>query len=237
VSAEGFAERLESVRARIAAAARRAGRDAADVTLVGVSKRMPADRMAEAARAGLACVGENYVQEAREKRTALEALPETRALRWHLIGSLQRNKARDAVASFDVVETVDRVSLAQELDRRAAQAGRTLEVLLQVNVSGEPQKAGARPEQVEALLGACAELPHLRVTGLMAVPEAADDPERTRPSFARLRALRDELRAVPGGAGLRELSMGMSADFEVAIEEGATLVRVGTALFGPREVA
>jgi len=235
VSVGSFAERLAAVRARIGAAARRAGRDPAAVTLVGVSKRMPPERVAEAARAGLACVGENYVQEAREKKAALDPLPEARALRWHLIGNLQRNKARDAVATFDVVETVDRPGLAQELERRAAQAGRAHEVLLQVNVTGEPQKAGAAPQDVAALLCACAELPHLRVTGLMTVPEAAADPERTRPCFAQLRALRDALRDAPGGAGLRELSMGMSADFEVAIEEGATLVRVGTALFGPRE--
>ncbi len=228
-----FATRLAAVRSRIVAAARRAGRDAREITLVGVSKRMPAERIAEAARAGLACIGENYVQEAREKRAALADCPQ--ALRWHLIGNLQRNKARDAVALFDVIETVDRAALAEELDRRAAAAGRTLEILLQVNVSGEPQKAGARPQDVAALLAACAALPHLRVTGLMTVPEAADDAEATRPAFARLRALRDALRAAPGGQTLRDLSMGMSADFEVAIEEGATLVRVGTALFGPRE--
>lgn len=228
-----FATRLAAVRSRIEAAALRAGRDAREITLVGVSKRMPAERIAEAARAGLACIGENYVQEAREKRAALADCPQ--ALRWHLIGNLQRNKARDAVALFDVIETVDRAALAEELDRRAAAAGRTLEILLQVNVSGEPQKAGARPQDVAVLLAACAALPHLRVTGLMTVPEAADDAEATRPAFARLRALRDALRTAPGGQTLRDLSMGMSADFEVAIEEGATLVRVGTALFGPRE--
>ena len=231
----GFAERLASVRARMAAAAQRAGRDPREVTLVGVSKRMPAASVAEAARAGLRCVGENYVQEAREKRAALADCAEAQGLRWHLIGNLQRNKARDAVALFDVIETLDRAELAQELERRAAAAGRTLEVLLQVNVSGEPQKAGAQPEAVAALLAACAGLPHLRVTGLMTVPEVADDAEATRPCFARLRALRDALRGESDAESLRELSMGMSTDFEVAIEEGATLVRVGTALFGPRE--
>jgi hypothetical protein len=231
----GFAERLASVRARMAAAAQRAGRDPREITLVGASKRMPAASVAEAARAGLACVGENYVQEAREKRAALADCAEAQGLRWHLIGNLQRNKAREAVALFDVIETLDRAELAQELERRAAAAGRTLEVFLQVNVSGEPQKAGAQPEAVPALLAACAGLSHLRVTGLMTVPEVADDAEATRPSFARLRALRDALRAESDAASLRELSMGMSTDFEVAIEEGATLVRVGTALFGPRE--
>ena len=235
MSAETIAARLASIRARIATAARRAGRDPGDVTLVGVAKRMPAESVAEAARAGLTCVGENYVQEARDKRAALAGRSEAQGLRWHFIGNLQRNKARDAVALFDVVETVDRAEIARELDRRAAAAERTLEVLLQVNVSGEPQKSGAAPDEVAALLAACAPLGHLRVAGLMTVPEVSDDPEATRPAFARLRALRDALRERPGGAGLRELSMGMSADFEVAIEEGATLVRVGTALFGPRE--
>lgn len=236
MSEETIAERLASIRVRIASAARRAGRDPAEVTLVGVAKRASAERVAEAARAGLGCIGENYVQEARDKRAALADRPEARRLRWRLIGRLQRNKARDAVALFDVIETVDREPLARELDRRAAEAGRTLEVLLQVNVSREPQKAGIDPAEAPALLAACATLPHLRVCGLMALPEISDDPEATRPAFARLRALRDALRDAPGGASLRELSMGMSADFEVAIEEGATLVRVGTALFGARGV-
>lgn len=230
----GIAERLASVRSRIDAAARRAGRDPREVTLVGVSKRMPAESIAEAARAGLSCVGENYVQEAREKRAALADCPEAQGLSWHLIGHLQRNKARDAVALFDVVETIDREEIARELDRRAAAAGRVLEALIQVNVSGEPQKAGARPEELGALVAACAGLPHLQVTGLMTVPEAAASADDARGAFARLRTLRDALRKAPGGSGLAHLSMGMSADFEVAIEEGATLVRVGTALFGPR---
>lgn len=228
------AERLDRVRTRIARAAERAGRLAADVTLVGVSKRMPAEAVLEAARAGLACVGENYVQEARAKRQALFEEPDARGLRWHLVGPLQRNKARDAVRLFDVIESVDRATLADEMERHAALAGRRVSVLLQVNVSGEAQKAGVAPDAAEALLAHCAALPHLAVEGLMAVPEATDDPESVRPAFAALRAMRDALRAGPHGASLRHLSMGMSADFEVAIEEGATLVRVGTAIFGPR---
>jgi pyridoxal phosphate enzyme (YggS family) len=235
MSVAAFAERLASVRARMDAAARRAGRDPRGITLVGVSKRMPTVRVAEAAQAGLVCVGENYVQEAREKRAALAECAQTRGLRWHLIGSLQRNKVRDALTIFDVIETVDRSALAEEIERRAAALGRRFDVLLQVNVSGEPQKTGAAPEDLPALAQACAALPHLRVTGLMTVPEASDDPEATRPAFAGLRRLRDSLRGAPGCETLRELSMGMSADFEVAIEEGATLVRVGTALFGRRE--
>ena len=204
--------------------------------MVGVTKRVPAERVAEALRAGLGVLGENYVQEARAKADALARLlgaggPHPR---WRLIGRLQRNKARDAVALFEAVETLDRAELAAELDRRAADAGRSLEVLLQVNLSEEAQKGGAAAEELPALLAACADLPHLRVAGLMTVPAASSDPEAALPVFARLRALAAALRDVPGGAGLRELSMGMSADFEVAIEEGATLVRVGTALFGPR---
>jgi len=206
------------------------------VTLVGVTKRVPAERVAEALRAGLGVLGENYVQEARAKAEALATLLGSGGPRprWRLIGRLQRNKARDAVALFEAVETLDRAELAAELDRRAADAGRSLEVLLQVNLSEEAQKGGAAAEELPSLLAACADLPHLRVAGLMTVPAASSDPEAARPVFARLRALAAALRDVPGGAGLRELSMGMSADFEVAIEEGATLVRVGTALFGPR---
>ena len=229
------AARLAEVRARIDAAALRAGREPREVTLVGVTKRVPAERMLEAARAGLICIGENYVQEARAKFAVLASAPEASALRWHLIGNLQRNKARDAALLFDVIETVDRIELATELERRAAAAGRELDVLLQVNVSGEPQKAGVAPGDAPALLAACAPLAHLRVRGLMTVPEATPLPEEGRAAFARLRELRETLRDSEGGESLTELSMGMSADFEVAIEEGATLVRVGTAIFGSRE--
>jgi pyridoxal phosphate enzyme (YggS family) len=151
------------------------------------------------------------------------------------VGRLQRNKARLVVPLFECVESLDRADLAQELAARATGLGRRLEVLLQVNLSGESQKGGAPAGTLPALLATCAALPALRVTGLMTVPAASPDAEKARPVFARLRALRDELRAAPGGAELSELSMGMSADFEVAIEEGATLVRVGSALFGARE--
>jgi len=231
-------ERLAAVRRRIAEAARRAGRDPAAVTLVGVSKRVPAERIAAAVRAGLRDLGESYVQEAGAKIPEVEALlasdPPARPPRWHLVGRLQRNKARDATGLFDVVQSVERPALARELARRAQAAGRRLPVLLQVNLTGEPQKGGAAPESVEELLAACASLSSLEVRGLMTIPEAAADPERSRPVFARLRALAEALARRPGGPDLPELSMGMSADFEVAVEEGATLVRVGTALFGPR---
>jgi pyridoxal phosphate enzyme (YggS family) len=232
------AERLAAVRERVARAAERAGRDPGEVAIVGVSKRKPADAIVEAVAGGLGHVGENYVQEAVAK------LPEVRdglaarglaAPRFHFVGQLQRNKARDVVAWFDCVESVDRESLARALARRAEAAGTRLSVLLQVDLSHEPGKGGAAPDDLPDLLAACAALPHLSVDGLMAVPAPGPDAEASRAPFARLRELRDRLRDAPGGETLRELSMGMSGDFEVAVEEGATLVRIGTAIFGARD--
>jgi pyridoxal phosphate enzyme (YggS family) len=182
-------------------------------------------------------VGENYAQEAREKRPEIQATLEgtpAKLPRWHFIGKLQRNKARLVVPLFDVVQTLDRPALGAELERQAARAGRRLEVHLQVNLSAEAAKGGVAPQALPQLLAASAAWPHIDVRGLMAIPEARPDPEQVRPAFARLRELRDGLRQAQGGAKLWALSMGMSADFEVAIEEGATHVRVGTALFGPR---
>ena len=255
---------VAQVRERIAAAARRSGRNPADVILVGASKRQPLERIAAAVRAGVQHLGENYVQEARDKRPQLESLLHesgTPLPRWHMIGHLQRNKVRTALPLFDLVETIDRAELAREFDRRIASAGdivaqaeppdqgtrRILDVFAQVNVSGEPQKAGVAPEDLPALLEACAPLHHVRVTGLMTLPapmalapsgteaNSGQDSDTLREPFARLRGLRDHLRDAPGGEDLRELSMGMSGDFEIAIEEGATRVRVGTALFGARK--
>jgi pyridoxal phosphate enzyme (YggS family) len=237
VDGAAIAERLAAVRARIDAAAHRANRLPESVTLVGASKRKGADAILAALRAGLRDFGENYVQEGcakiAEVRAALEGLS-LASPRWHFIGHLQRNKVRDVVRDYDVVETLDRESLGDALDRRAAGRGRPLEALIQVNVSREPQKSGAAPEEVPALLARSAGWENLRVTGLMAIP-AAGSPEATRADFARMRALFDTLRSEPGGEQLRELSMGMSSDFETAIEEGATIVRVGTAIFGARE--
>jgi pyridoxal phosphate enzyme (YggS family) len=233
----GVGERLAAVRERIERAAARAGRGGEEITLVGVSKGQPAQAVIRAVRAGLSDVGENYLQEASAKIQKVEVELEglgSPVPRWHFIGRLQRNKVRDVVRHFDAVETVDRDSLGAELERRAAQANRRLRVLLQVNLSNEPQKGGVAPEQLEALLAASADWSQLEVAGLMTVPAAQADPERSRPAFARLRELRDQLREAPGGAGLHELSMGMTADFEVAIEEGATIVRVGTGIFGTR---
>jgi pyridoxal phosphate enzyme (YggS family) len=231
--------RVAEVLGRIAEAARRAGREPSAVTLVGASKRQPIERIAVAVRCGVRHLGENYVQETRDKRPQLEAMLVARDCplpRWHMIGNLQRNKVRDALPLFDLVETVDRPELAREIDKRIASGdGRRLDVLAQVNVSGEPQKSGVSPEALPELLKACALLETLRVVGLMTVPAASGEAKAARKPFARLRELRDHLRDAPGGEALRELSMGMSGDFELAIEEGATLVRVGTALFGVRK--
>jgi pyridoxal phosphate enzyme (YggS family) len=233
-----IAARLAAVRDRVRRAAERAGRSPDDITLVGVAKRKSAALVAAAARAGLRNVGENYVQEALPKILEVKAILEPEEIpapRWHFIGQLQRNKAARVAEDFDLIETVDRTRLAQALEQRAQALGRTLEVLLQVNVSGEAQKGGIEPDALPELLAASVGWPHLRVAGLMAIPAPQSDPEASRPAFARLRALRESLCSNAGGERLRELSMGMSADFEVAIEEGATIIRVGTAIFGPRD--
>lgn len=232
-SAEAIAASLAALRTRIGAAAERAGRNAADVTLIGVAKKHSADAVVAAVAAGLRDVGENFAQEAREKIPAVHAALAARGLpapRWHFLGQLQRNKARLVTPLFDCVHTVDRAALAEELARRAQADGRTLDVLLQVNVDDEAQKGGVAPDALPALFDAARALPGLRIRGLMAIPAPRPD---TRPAFARLRALRDALTRATG-AELPVLSMGMSDDFESAIAEGATCVRIGTALFGER---
>ena len=234
----GLPERLRAVRERAKAAAARAARDPGEVVILGVGKRHPAELIADAIRAGLDHVAESFAQEARDKIPEVEAMLRetgTPPPRWHFVGQLQRNKARYVARLFDCVESVDRIELARELDHRAALAERHLDILIQVKLRGEAQKGGVAPDQVAALLEECRGCERIRVIGLMTVPPASDDPEASRPVFADLRELRAELREKPGGEALRELSMGMSADFEVAIEEGATIVRVGTAIFGPRE--
>lgn len=233
-----IAENAARVRDRIAAAADRAGRDAADVTLVAVTKTRSVDTVRAAVAAGLTDLGENRVGELVEKSDAVPGEAEGGAVRWHLIGSLQRNKARDAAARADLFHALDSVRLADALDRRAEQAGRVLPVLVQVNVSGEDAKGGVEPDAAHDLLAYAAEQAHLRPVGLMGMAALAEDDRDldrlVRPAFRRLRDL-FETYAPAGGAGpLSVLSMGMSGDFEVAVEEGATHVRVGTALFGPR---
>ena len=216
---------LERVRERIARAAARAGRRAEDVLLIGVSKAVEPVRIREAVAAGVPALGENRVQEARAKIAELG-----RAVPWHLVGQLQTNKAKDAVELFDLIHSVDRPELARELDKRARQGGRPVEALVQVNVAGEASKGGVAPEGLGDLLDAVTKLDHVRVRGLMVIPPEARDPADARVWFRTLAKLRER-------HGLRELSMGMSGDFEVAIEEAATMVRVGTAIFGPRRAA
>jgi pyridoxal phosphate enzyme (YggS family) len=232
VSTETLTDRLAAVRVRIAGACRRAGRDPLVVTLVAVTKTVPADLIRQAVDAGLTDFGENRVQEAREKQSELAS---TRA-RWHLIGHLQRNKAKDAVTLFDVIHSVDSTDLAQELQRQAAtRRDRPLDALVQVNVSGEASKFGCAPVDALSVARAIGDGTALRLSGLMAIAPFADDPESARPHFRRLRQVRDEVASALGRpAASLKLSMGMSGDFEVAIEEGADLVRVGTALFGAR---
>ncbi len=229
--------RVERVRARVAAAAARAGRDPAEIRIVAVSKTFPARAVLEVAAAGLCEFGESRVQEAEAKIPEVErAAPQ--ALTWHLVGRLQRNKARRAAELFAVVHSVDRPELADALARAAERRTAPLRVLLQIDLDAEPQKGGVRPEEAHGLLAHVEKLPSLDAIGLMLIPREVDDPERSRPSFARLRGLLERLKlAAARPERLRELSMGMSADFEVAIEEGATQVRVGTALFGARPLS
>jgi hypothetical protein len=228
-------ERLDTVLARIRGAAERAGRRAEEVQLVGVSKLQSAAAVAELFRVGCRQFGENYVQEARDKQALLEELHlGTERPSWHLIGPLQSNKARLAVQLFDWVQTVDRPSLAEQLSKACRSGGRTLQVLVQVNTSGEATKHGVAPEGAIGLCSELARLPGLQLRGLMCVPEPREDPEQVRPEFRTLAELLHEARDKLGLPDLTELSMGMSGDLEVAVEEGATLVRVGTALFGPR---
>jgi pyridoxal phosphate enzyme (YggS family) len=225
----GIAERLRSVREGIAAAARRAGRDPESVSLVAVTKTKPASAIRAAYAAGQRIFGENYVQELVTKAHALADLPD---LEWHFIGKLQRNKAKDVLRVGAVIETVDRLELAEELERRAAAEGRTVKVLLEVHLGDEASKSGASPAALGALVAGVAALPHLALRGLMTIPPPTEDEAEARRHFAALRALRD---AHGGAAVLPELSMGMSSDYPFAIAEGATLVRVGTAIFGARE--
>lgn len=220
---ETLANRLVAIKDRIRAAAERSGRDSSEVVLVAVSKTHPAAAVAEALAAGQTVFGENKVQEAEWKR------PEVGSGTWHLIGHLQSNKARKAVKVFDVIESVDSLDLAQRLERICSEEGREkLPVFIQVDLAGEDTKTGAPEADIPAIVEFVRGSSHLELKGLMTIPPFLDDVEEVRPYFRKLRELRDAL--VPDGG----LSMGMSNDFEVAIEEGATLVRVGTAIFGER---
>jgi PLP dependent protein len=219
-----FQSRLQAVETRIQRALDSSGRKRSDVTLVAVSKKFSAATIREAYQAGIRDFGENYVQEFASKRPQLRDLSEAR---FHLIGHLQSNKARLACELFDVIQTADSTKLLERLDTAAAERNSTLEVMLEVKLTAEGSKTGARPEDLPALLDAACGTKHLRLSGLMTMPPWSQNPENSRPYFQKLALLAHQY-------GLPQLSMGMSNDFEVAIQEGATLIRVGTALFGPR---
>ena len=221
-------ENLLRVTQRIEKAARRVGRDPAEIKLVAVSKTVDASRIREAIEAGASILGENYVQEAQKK---IEELG--RPVSWHFIGHLQTNKAKYAVQLFDMIHSLDNLPLAEELDRRAGQASHTLKVMIEVNISGEATKFGTDEEKVLNLSRKILDLPHLSLEGLMTMPPYFDSPEMSRPYYVRLRELKE--RIIREGIPMKELSMGMSNDFDIAVEEGATYVRVGTAIFGPRK--
>jgi len=229
-----IAENIAQVRKQIAAAARRATRNPDAITLMGVSKTFPAERIREAYAAGLRVFGENRVQEFAGK---IDALRDLRDAEWHLIGHLQSNKASKAAELFDAVDSVDSVRTAEKLNALAASAGKTLSVLIEINVGGEKEKSGVAPgsDVVEQILQSAPRWTSLKIQGLMTVPPYTEDPEGSRPYFRQLRQIRDSIaaRGLPK-IGTAVLSMGMSHDFEVAIEEGATCVRVGTAIFGER---
>jgi pyridoxal phosphate enzyme (YggS family) len=201
----------------------------AGVTVVAAAKGRTPEEIREAIRAGISHIGENYVQDAEAKR-ALVSEPAT----WHMIGRLQRNKASKAADTFDWVQTVDSIELAERLDAAAARAGRTLPILVQVNIGREPRKAGALPEAAPSLVAELSRFAHLAVRGLMAIPPLPERSEDSRPYFRALRQLRDEINRDRSGNVLDVLSIGMSADWEVAVDEGATMIRLGTVLFGPR---
>ena len=225
---------LATVNARIAAAAAAAGRGTTDVRLVAVSKRFGPTHVEAAVAAGLQDLGENKIQEALQKQAATSAP----RVNWHLIGHLQSNKTRKAAEAFDWIHSVDSVELLRRLDQAAADCGRSPQLLIQVDLAGEATKHGAPEAEVQRILDAATTCQSVAVRGLMVLPPWSQNPEATRPYFRRLRQLRDELRAAgPDRSRLDQLSMGMSHDLEVAVEEGATMVRVGTALFGPRPPA
>ena len=224
----GFAENLAAIKQRIADACARVDRSPDSVTLVAVSKNHPPESVREAAECGQTLFGENRVQEGKLKTSLCPG-----HLRWHMIGHLQSNKARDAVHFFQMIESVDSLSLAQEINKWADKFAKTMPILLEVNMAGESSKFGYKPEQLLTEFEQINALPKIEIHGLMTVAPWAEDPEKVRPVFRQMRELKEQCEKILG-APLPHLSMGMSGDFEVAIEEGATIIRIGTALFGPR---
>jgi pyridoxal phosphate enzyme (YggS family) len=224
-------DRIEAVRERIRSAALRCGRNPDSIRLVAVSKTFPVETVREAVDAGATILGENYIQEAREKIGALSSSP----VSWHFIGRLQRNKAKYAVGLFDLIHSVDSMRLAEEIDSQARKAGKIQKILIQVNIGRDPAKSGAAAEETLSLAQEVSRFEALSVQGLMTMPPFFDDPQRVRPYFTALAELRDRIRSCRiSGIGMDELSMGMTGDFEAAVECGATLVRIGTAIFGKR---
>ena len=226
-----IADNVRRVRTRMRQAAERAGRDPASVRLVAASKTVDAARIRAAIAAGVTVLGENYLQETRQKLGQLGRSD----VEWHLIGPLQRNKVRYVFDLFDMMHSLDRLELAEEINRRAERLGRRLPVLLEVNVGGEASKSGWTPDDLLSDARQLATIPNIQVRGLMTIPPPTPQPHEARPFFRQVRQLRDRLvQEGYDGMTFDEISMGMTADYEVAIEEGATLVRVGTAIFGPR---
>ncbi len=228
---DAIADNITQIRTRIAAACRRAGRDPHAVRLVAVSKVKPATAIEQAFRAGQRLFGESYVQEFRDKSPQVDE-----PVSWHFIGGLQTNKVKYLRGKVDMIHSVDRLPLAREIDKQWAKIDRAVDILIQVNVGDEESKSGCRPAELETLVRQIAALGHLRIRGLMCLPPNSEDPERVRPFFKLLRSLANEIDALRlPGVAMSELSMGMSGDFETAVEEGATLVRIGTAIFGARD--
>ena len=225
-----LSENIAATKERIAKAAERASRKAEDIQLVAVSKTMPAELIRDAVELGITDIGENRIQEAVAKYDELGKIA-----RWHMVGHLQTNKVKKALEIFDIVHSVDSLKLGQEIERRAKESGRIVEILIEVNTSGEETKYGIEPGELESLLEKILELETVRFSGLMTIGPFVGDPEEARPSFELLRNLRERVaRYLPGGGAGCKLSMGMTNDFEVAIEEGADIVRIGTAIFGAR---
>jgi len=229
----GIAENLKGVQERIEEAALRAGRDAVEIRLVAVTKEVDPERIIEAARCGVNTFGENYAQELRDKHDIVEKTL-GKKIKWHFIGRLQRNKVKYILDRAELIHSLDSLSVAEEIDKRAERLGIKVPVLIEVNTGEEETKGGIKPGHLEDFLVEMGRFPCITVEGLMTMPPFFDSPEMARPYFRRLKELRNRLRE--RFLGLRELSMGMSGDFEVAIEEGATMVRIGTAIFGPRSV-
>jgi pyridoxal phosphate enzyme (YggS family) len=226
-----ISDNINSIREKISRACARAGRSSSEITLLAVGKTFPSSAVREAVEAGVADVGENYVQELLSKRRDLSGSD----VRWHFIGHLQSNKVKNVAPWIHMIHAVDSTALAIEIDRRAAKSGRVIECLLEVNTTGESTKFGVAPGDVTALVKSLASCDNISLGGLMTIGPFLPDPEGSRPMFRRLRELKDEIGSLAqGNVTMRHLSMGMTGDFEVAIDEGATLVRIGTAIFGPR---